>query len=107
MTELKLARLPDRTPVKITVTLPPDLNLALRQYAEIYRATYSQTESVPDLIPFMLGAFLDSDRAFAKARKDGMPDVPLEAPARRRGRKASPAPAPVSASAPNTTTTEV
>lgn len=97
MTELKLARLPDRTPVKITVTLPPDLNLALRQYAEIYRATYGQAESVAELIPFMLGAFLDSDRAFAKARKDGVPDVPLETVRPRRSRKA----VPISAASPS------
>lgn len=106
MTELKLARLPNRTPVRITITLPPELNLALRQYAEIYRATYGQAESVAELIPFMLGAFLDSDRVFAKARKGGVPDVPLETAPRRRGRKAVPISAPVSASAPNTTTTE-
>ncbi|MBU6445551.1 MAG: DUF2274 domain-containing protein [Alphaproteobacteria bacterium] len=34
MPELKLAKLPDRTPVKITITVPPDLNAALNQYAD-------------------------------------------------------------------------
>jgi len=77
MSGLKLGKLPDRTPVKITITLGPDLNQALRDYAAIYRATYGEAESVVDLIPFMLGAFLDSDRGFAKARKE----VPPEAPA--------------------------
>lgn len=70
MPELKLAKLPDRTPVKITITVSPELDLALRQYAGIYRATYGEAESVAELIPFMLGAFLDSDRGFAKARKN-------------------------------------
>jgi hypothetical protein len=38
--------------------------------AEIYRATYGEAELVAKLIPFMLDAFLESDRGFAKARKD-------------------------------------
>ncbi len=77
MSGLKLSKLPDRTPVKITITLGPDLNQALREYAAIYRATYGEVESIADLIPFMLGAFLDRDRGFARARKE----VPPEAPA--------------------------
>ena len=71
MSEIKLGKLPDRTPVKITITVGPDLNRALTEYAGCYRAAYGQAESVADLIPFMLDAFLESDRGFAKARKDG------------------------------------
>ncbi len=89
MAELKLPRLPNRTPVRITVTLSSELDQALRQYAGIYRVTYGQAESVAELIPFMLGAFLDSDRAFAKARREGLPNVPPEPAARRRGRQAT------------------
>jgi hypothetical protein len=87
MPELKLARLPDRKPVKITIAVSPELNLALRQYAGIYRATYGEAESVAALIPFMLGNFLETDRGFAKARKDGTLDTvgPL---ADRPGRRA-------------------
>jgi hypothetical protein len=85
MPELKLARLPDRTPVKITITVMPELHQALQQYAGAYRATYGEAESVAELIPYMLGLFLESDRGFAKARKDvaldAMPD-----PERRRRR---------------------
>ena len=74
MPELKLAKLPDRTPVKITITVTPDLNAALNQYAQAYRATYGETESVAELIPYMLGSFLAGDRGFAKARKgEGRP----------------------------------
>lgn len=71
MTELKLGRLPDRTPVRITFVAPPDLAQALQAYAEAYRATYGVAESVAELLPFMLAAFLESDRGFAKARKAG------------------------------------
>lgn len=69
MPELKLAKLPDRTPVKITITVSPDLNKALHAYAELYGECYGEAEPVPELIPFMLASFLESDRGFAKSRK--------------------------------------
>lgn len=69
MTDLKIGKLPDRTPVKITFTASPDLNQALRDYAALYQAAYGEAESIPELIPFMLESFLESGRAFAKARK--------------------------------------
>jgi len=80
---LKLGKLPDRTSAKITITLAPELNSALRDYAAIYRAAYGEAESVADLIPFMLQAFLDSDKAFAKARKASPPEAGKEKPSRR------------------------
>ena len=83
MANLKLGKLPDRTPAKITITVGADLNQALRDYATLYRATYGEAESVAELIPFMLEAFLDSDRAFAKARKEGLPETDTDKPARR------------------------
>jgi hypothetical protein len=67
--ELKLAKLPDRTPVKITIAVKPTLNAALQAYAELYRETYGQSETVAELIPYMLQNFLDGDRNFAKAFK--------------------------------------
>lgn len=70
MPDLKLGKLPDRTPVKITFTAPPDLNKALQVYAALYRETYGEAESVSELIPYMLQSFLEADRGFAKARKD-------------------------------------
>lgn len=74
MPDLKLGKLPDRIPVKITFTAPPDLNKALQAYAALYRETYGEAESVSELIPYMLQSFLEADRGFAKARKD-LPDV--------------------------------
>lgn len=68
---LKLAKLPDRTPVKIALTVTPDLAHALGAYAALYNRAYGGKAEVVDLIPAMLDAFLASDRAFAKARKDG------------------------------------
>jgi hypothetical protein len=74
MAELKLAKLPDRTPVKITLTISPDLNKGLSSYAELYRQTYGTSESVADLIPFMLDGFLKADRNFVKAIKEDSRD---------------------------------
>ena len=83
MTNLKLAKLPDRTPARITITVSADLNQALYAYQKLYAATYGASEKIADLIPFMLEAFLDSDRAFAKARKEGLPEVENDKSARR------------------------
>ena len=59
---------PDLTPVKLTVAIPPDLAEALASYAALYKETYQQEETVAELVPAMLRAFLESDRGFAKAR---------------------------------------
>jgi hypothetical protein len=80
---LKLGKLPDRTPVKISVTLAQELNSALRDYAAVYRDTYGESESIADLIPFMLQAFLKTDKSFAKARKGRPPVASKEKPSRR------------------------
>lgn len=66
---LKLAKLPDRTPVKITISVKPDLHEMLSRYAEFYAKTYGSEESVAELCPYMLQAFMDGDRGFQKARK--------------------------------------
>ena len=69
MPELRLPKLPDRTPVKITISVSPDLNQALVDYSALYGEVYGQMEPVPDLIPAMLASFLDGDRAFARRRR--------------------------------------
>ena len=74
MAQLKLAKLPDRNPVKLTISVSPDLSKALEDYAAVYEATYDQRESVTDLIPYMLGSFLENDRAFTRARNGGRGD---------------------------------
>ena len=68
MPELKLPKLPDRTPVKLTFNASPELKQSLEDYAAIYRQTYSTDEPVAELIPVMLEAFLAGDRGFLKAR---------------------------------------
>ena len=69
MADLKLAKLPDRTPVKMIIHVSPALGQALRAYAEVYRETYGNAEPVHELIPAMLSSFLESDRTFGRQRK--------------------------------------
>lgn len=68
MPDIKLAQLRDRTPVKLSISVMPDLNQALNDYAAFYAQAYGREEPVVDLIPAILAAFLESDRAFSKAR---------------------------------------
>lgn len=76
MAELKLGKLPDRTPVKLTISVLPELHQALADYAALYASTYGREEPIAELIPAMLSAFLESDRSFVRERD-----------ARLRGRK--------------------
>jgi hypothetical protein len=73
MAGLKLTKLPDRAPVKMTISVSPELNRSLIAYAEAYRGVYQVTEKVGDLIPAMLEMFLASDREFIKTRKGAGP----------------------------------
>ncbi len=97
MSELKLAKLPDRTSVKITIAATPELDQALRDYATVYSATYGASEAVAELIPFMLTAFIDADARFKKARREllsnaatGISNVPPLTQPRTRHVGASP-----------------
>jgi len=66
---LRLDKLPDRTPVRMTVSVDPDLASALADYAEIYRQAYGAEEKPEALIPAMLEKFLGSDPGFRRARR--------------------------------------
>jgi len=60
---LKLAKLPDRKPVRMTISLSAELATQLREYADAYRECYGETEDVATLVPFMLATFLRDDRS--------------------------------------------
>lgn len=88
MSALKLAQLPDRVPVKLTITVQPDLKKALDDYALLYARNYGAEESVAELIPYMLEAFLKADSAFRTGRKE-LQDAPRLPVAKRRYGKSS------------------
>lgn len=71
MTVLKLAQLPDRTPVRLTISILPDLHQALQDYAVLYARTYEREIAIGDLIPAMLASFIENDRAFQRRGKGG------------------------------------
>jgi len=66
---LRLARLPDRAPVRVTLLIEPGLAAALADYAAVYAATYGEAEKTETLIPAMLETFLASDAGFRRARR--------------------------------------
>ncbi|MBV9843404.1 MAG: DUF2274 domain-containing protein [Sphingomonadaceae bacterium] len=68
MPDLKLGKLPDRTPVKIVLSISPALHRSLEEYAVLYAEAYQRDEPVAELIPAMLAAFLESDKSFARNR---------------------------------------
>lgn len=74
MLDLKLGKLPDRTPVKLTISMLPDLYAALLDYAAQYAEIYGQEESLVELVPAMLSAFLEGDRSFQRRRQASRSD---------------------------------
>ncbi len=69
---VKLQRLPERTPVKMSIVIPPDLHRRLQAYADAYTQAYGNQEPLSELIPAILVAFLDSDRAFSGRRQPSL-----------------------------------
>ena len=68
MTELKLPKLPDRTAVKMTITASAELSRDLQEYADAYAAAYGAKETVAELIPYMLSAFIAGDSGFRRLK---------------------------------------
>jgi hypothetical protein len=68
MSDIKLAKLADRNPVKLTLVLAPHLAADLRAYAELYREQYGNEEPLTELAPAMLAAFMESDKNFKRPR---------------------------------------
>jgi hypothetical protein len=88
MSALRLSQLPDRVPVKLAITVQPELKKALDDYALLYARNYGAEESVTELIPYMLEAFLKADAAFRTGRKE-LQEVSRLPIARRRYGKGS------------------
>ncbi len=68
--KLKLAKLTDTKPSKLSVSLPPDLLGDLEVYASIYEQTYGEKQAVGALIPYMLAGFLARDHGVKKAKRE-------------------------------------
>ncbi|UIJ44741.1 DUF2274 domain-containing protein [Sphingomonas cannabina] len=66
MSGIRLAKLPDRTPIKLTISINPELSRALARYAQFYQTAYRQEVAVAELVPAIAQAFLESDKAFIR-----------------------------------------
>ncbi|MGJ8558617.1 MAG: TrbI/VirB10 family protein [Litorimonas sp.] len=66
---LRIGKLPDLTPVKLTTQVDPDAHEMLQDYARIYNESYGEDVAPAALIPSMLASFLASDHGFKRARK--------------------------------------
>lgn len=66
---LRIAQMPDRTPVKLTLSVEPHLASALSDYAANYAETYGAEEKLETLASVVLEPFLASDAGFKRARK--------------------------------------
>lgn len=69
MADIKLARLADRTPVKLALSISPELHKSLCDYAELYREAYGEAPPLAELVPAMLEGFLAGDKAFLRRRR--------------------------------------
>jgi hypothetical protein len=67
---MKIAKLPDRMPIKFSFSASPSLAKSLALYAQYYEKIYLQAEPVSELLPYALEAFLESDRGFTKFRRE-------------------------------------
>lgn len=67
---LKLGKLRDRSPAKLTILLEPETYAALNDYAEVYETTYGKREEIERLAPVMIETFLSTDAGFKRARKE-------------------------------------
>ena len=68
--KLRIGKLPDLTPVKMTIQVDPELHKMLEDYARIYNESYKGSVGPAALVPSMLAGFLASDSGFKKARRE-------------------------------------
>ena len=66
---LRIAKLPNLTPVKLTVSLEPEVHQMLEDYAKIYGDNYGEAVKPAELVPTMISGFLATDNGFKRARK--------------------------------------
>ena len=67
---LKIGKLPDMTPTKLSINVTPYLKSDLDIYAQLYQQAYGDKQNVANLIPLMLEGFLASDSGFKKAKRE-------------------------------------
>ena len=67
--KLKLGRLPSTEVVKVTIAISVELKAMLDRYAQVHAEASGEKHELVRLIPYMLEAFISSDRAFTRANR--------------------------------------
>jgi len=67
--KLRLGPLPKTELVRLTIALPAKVKADLDRYAELYAAAYGEPVDGAALVPHMLAAFMERDRAFRRTRQ--------------------------------------
>jgi len=67
---LKIAKVRDMTPTKLSISVAPDLKADLDTYTRLYEDAYGDQQETTALIPLMLEAFLATDSGFKKAKRE-------------------------------------
>lgn len=71
--KLRLGPLPKTEVVRLTIALPATIKADLDRYAELYASAYGEPVDAAALVPHMLAAFMERDRAFRRARQTASP----------------------------------
>jgi len=66
---LRISKLPDLTPVKLTISVDREIHQMLEDYAQIYNESYGDEVKPVALVPSMIAGFLATDNGFKRARK--------------------------------------
>lgn len=68
MTRLKLGRIPDDRPVKLTIEVPAPIHRKLIAYGEALAREMGEAEAIPPakVAPPMIAGYIESDKEFAR-----------------------------------------
>jgi hypothetical protein len=68
MTKLKLGRIPDERPVKLTIEVPAPLHRKLIAYGEALARDLGESDPIAPakVAPPMIAGYIESDKEFAK-----------------------------------------
>lgn len=77
--KLKLGPIPDDKPVRMTISLSPELAALLRTYADAVGSGNSNPVTVERIVPHILERFIRTDRAFMRTRRQVVDSTPRPA----------------------------
>lgn len=67
--DLRIGKIPDLTPVKMTISVDPETHHMLEDYARLHTESYGDPVKPAALVPLMISGFLATDNGFKRARR--------------------------------------